>query len=361
MKIIDKYILFRFLKIIAVSLLAFIVVVIIVDLIENIDKFIDHNATIDLIILNYIYFIPFIIILALPVSVLLATMFTFGSLAKYHELEVIKATGLSLYRLSLPILTAGFIISIALIIFTDTIGVPASAKKKELKNQKIEKRNTDRGRIRQNVIKAGKDGWIVFARLYNERQNFGENVVIQKIEDNEIKVALRAIRMSWLESDSTWELISATKRSFEDGVETEFSSYDTLIASFLPHTPRVMKHRQKNPQNTRFFELLEVIEMKKWMKQDISKEMVELYLKISFPFANFVIIFLGIPMAANPRRSGGTVGFGISVVVSFIYFIILRTGQTFGHNGSLPPLLAATIGNIVFLVIGLFMFIKARK
>lgn len=361
MKIIDKYILFRFLKIVAVSLLAFIVVVIIVDLIENIDKFIDHNATIGMVILNYIYYIPFIIILATPVAVLLSTMFTFGSIAKYHELEVMKATGLSLYRLSLPIIVAGFFISVALMIFTDVIAVPATLKQQELKEQRIEKRKTDRGRIRTNVIKAGKDGWIVFARLYNERANYGENVIIQKIEDNEVKVALRALQMNWLESDSTWELINATQRTFENGIEKEFYFYDTLIASFLPHTPQVMKHRKDKPRETRFFELLEIIEMKKWMKQDVSKEMVELYLKISVPFANLIIIFLGIPMAANPSRAGGTVGFGISVVVSFIYFIILRTGQTLGYNGSLPPLLAATIGNIIFLIIGLAMFVKARK
>jgi lipopolysaccharide export system permease protein len=101
--------------------------------------------------------------------------------------------------------------------------------------------------------------------------------------------------------------------------------------------------------------------MKKWMRQDTAKEYVELYLKISFPFANFIIIILGIPLAANPRRSGGTVGFGLSITISFIYFVILRAGQSFGYNSSLPPLLAATIGNIIFLIIGLLMFIKTRK
>jgi lipopolysaccharide export system permease protein len=358
-KIIDKYILYRFLKIVAVSLLSFILVVIIVDLIENIDKFIDHKAPVHLVIMYYINYTPFIIILALPVAVLLSTMFTIGSLARYHELEVMKATGLSLYRLSRPLLIAGFLISIAAMIFSDLVMVPADYRKDQIKKEQIEKRTPSDGRVRQNVIKAGRDGWIVYARVYNERELTGESIVIQQIQNNEIKEAIKAGSMAW--ADSGWLLTNVTKRSFDNGEETGFAAYDTLFASFLPHTPEVMSYRQKNPRDTRFFELLKLIQLKRWMKQDTAKERVELYLKVSFPFSNFIIIILGIPLAANPRRSGGSVGFGLSVIISFIYFIFLRAGQSFGYNNTLPPWLAATIGNIVFLAVGLLMFLKTRK
>jgi len=358
-KIIDKYILGRFLKILGFALLSFIFVVIIVDLIENIDKFIDHSASAWAIIQYYIYYAPFIVILAMPVAMLLSTMFTIGSLAKYHELDVMKATGLSLYRLSLPILTAAFFIAIATIIFSDTVMVPATIKKNQVKKEQIEKRTPGRRGLRQNVIKSSKDGWIVFAGKYNESNKQGKAVVIQKINDNQVKIALKANSMTW--ADSVWILSGVTRRVFENNMEIEFASYDTLQADFLPHTPSIMSHRQKKPRDTRFFELLEMIEMKKWMKQDIAKDKVELYLKISFPFINFIIVILGIPLAANPRRSGGSVGFGLSIIISFIYFVILRAGQSFGYNQNLPPLLAATIGNILFLIVGLAMFAKARK
>ena len=163
MKLTDKYILGRFLKILGTSLAAFILVVIVVDVIENIDKFIDHDAPFKVIVLYYIYYIPFIIILALPVATLLSTMFSIGSLARYHELEVMKATGISLYRLALPILTAGFIISITAIIFSDFVMVPANYKKNVLKKEQIEKRIPRGSGVRKNVIKSGKDGWIVCA------------------------------------------------------------------------------------------------------------------------------------------------------------------------------------------------------
>jgi lipopolysaccharide export system permease protein len=359
MKLIDQYVLFRFLKIIAVALLSFILVVVIVDLIENIDKFIDHKAPVHLVVLYYIYYIPFIIILALPVAVLLSTMFTVGSLARYHELEVIKSTGISLYRLSVPLLLAGLVISIAAIVFSDVIMVPANFRKDQLKSEEIEKRSSRNQGLRQNVIKAARDGWIVYARLYNEIDDTGESVVIQQIKDNEVTEAIKADRMVW--SDSGWLLINVTERTFNKGEESGFGTFDTLNARFLPHTPEVMKHRQKNPRDTRFFELLKLIDMKKWMKQDTAKEKVELYLKFSVPFSNLIVIILGIPLAANPRRSGGTVGFGLSIIISFIYFVILRAGQSFGYNHSLPPLLAATLGDIIFLIIGVGMFLKARK
>ncbi len=359
MKIIDKYILGRFLKILGLALLSFIIVVVIVDLIENIDKFIDNKAPFKLVVLYYFYYTPFILILALPVATLLSTMFTIGSLAKYHELEVMKATGLSLYRMSLPILITGFIISLATIVFSDFVMVPADIEKDRIKKEDIEKRAPADERLRQNVIKAGRDGWIVFARRYDERTDQGEQIVIQQIESNQIKVAIKANDMFW--ADSGWVLTGVTKRVFESGNETEFMTYDTLFAGFLPHTPSIMRYRQKAPRDARFFELLEMIKLKKWMRQDTAQDLVELYLKISFPFFNFIIIILGIPLAANPRRSGGSVGFGLSIIISFIYFVILRAGQSFGYNHDLPPFLAATIGNIIFLIVGLAMFVKARK
>ena len=359
MKITDKYLLSRFLKILAFALIAFTVVVIIVDLVENIDSFIDHKAPFGIVFLYYVYYTPFIIVLALPVAILLSTMFTVGSLARYHELEVMKATGLSLYRLALPILSAGFVISVITIIFTDVIMVPANYIKDELKQTRIEQRPASTGNIRQDVIKSGKDGWIVFARIYNESERAGEFVVVQKIENNQVRIAIKADQMAW--ADSGWILTDVSRRVFDQGNEVEFEISDTLFTSDLPQTPEVMSHLTKKPRDSRFFELLKTIRLKEWMGQDTAADRVELYLKFSFPFFNFIIIILGIPLAANPRRSGGSVGFGLSVIISFIYFVILRAGQSFGYNHKLSPLLAATIGNIIFFVIGLVMFFKARK
>jgi lipopolysaccharide export system permease protein len=172
-------------------------------------------------------------------------------------------------------------------------------------------------------------------------------------------VAIKANTMIW--ADSGWLLVNAAKREFTADKETSFDQYDTLYAGFLSQTPETMSHKLKKPRDTKFFELLDLIKLKKVMGQDTAREEVELNLKFSVPFINFIIIIMGIPLAANPRRSGGSVGFGLSIIISFIYFVFLRAGQSFGYTRELPPVLAAWIGNIVFLCIGLVMFFKARK
>jgi lipopolysaccharide export system permease protein len=359
MKLTDKYILGKFLYILGFSLLAFILVVLIVDIVENVDKFIDNKAPVGLIINYYILYLPFIIVLVLPVAVLLATMFTIGGLARYQELTIMKASGLSLYRLAAPLLACGFIISLLMIVFSDIIMVPAEAKRDRLKKTQIEHRADTEGMLLTNVIKPGQDGWVIYARTYNEKTKTVDYALIQKIANNQMEISIRANSMVW--ADSGWILRGMAKRIFEGEKEISFVKRDSVFVQFLSQTPEIMSHKVKKPRDTRFFELLELIKLKKLMGQDIARDLVELYLKFSFPFINFIIIIIGIPLSANPRRSGGSVGLGLSVIISFLYFVILRAGQSFGYTKELPPLLSVWIGNIVFFVIGAIMFIRARK
>ena len=100
--------------------------------------------------------------------------------------------------------------------------------------------------------------------------------------------------------------------------------------------------------------------MKKTGK-DPSKALVELYTKISFPFVTFIIIILGAPLSADTRRSGLALGFGLSLLISFIYWGLLQVSKAYGIKGNVPPVLAAWLPNIIFAAIGIFLIIRIRK
>jgi len=108
------------------------------------------------------------------------------------------------------------------------------------------------------------------------------------------------------------------------------------------------------PELNKFIDEMNAIgaEAKKWI--------VELNLKISYLFANFIIVLFGAPLAARKRRSGNAVGIGISLLVCFIYYFFVHTGRVLGHQGSLAPIFAAWLGNIIFIFAGIFALIKAR-
>jgi lipopolysaccharide export system permease protein len=363
MKTLDKYILGKFLGGLTGTIVAFSVIVFVVDFVERGWRMIErYDIGFDILAWYYINYMPFYVVLAFPVAVLVSTLFSMGSLAKNHELAVMKASGLSLYRITAPILIAAFVVSVGVMLFGEFVLTSCEKRKDEIKTTLMEKKTRPSKIMRTDVRVPSESGWILLAGAYNVITKEGQDVKIHKIVDNRIVKSYFAQQM--VDSDSGWVLLSGSAQEFpENPAETpgHYVAFDTLWAPFLTQTPDMLAELPVPPRHMNFFDLLRRIEQKKIIGEPTSKDEVELYLKITFPFANFILALIGLPLAANPRRSGPSVGFGLSVIISFIFFVLIRTGQSLGSNGKLPPILGASLGDLVFLLIGAGMMIKARK
>jgi lipopolysaccharide export system permease protein len=344
----DYYILKKFLKSLFGAITAFSVIVLVVDFVERGWRMIErYQVGFDVMALYYINYMPFYVILAFPVAMLVSTLFSVGSLAKNRELDVMKASGLSLYRISFPILGAAFILSIMVMFFAEFV------LRTDLPKSKL---------VRANIKVPGEGGWIILGRRYNVRTMLGDDIKVHRIVDNKITKTYVAEQIT--HSDSGWTLINGVAQTHADldrDLPESFVTFDTLWAPFLTQTPEMLAEVPVPPRQESFFDLLRRIKQKEILGEPANRDWVELYLKITFPFANFILVLIGIPLAANPRRSGPSVGFGLSIIISFIFFVLIRTGQSLGNNGKIPPLLAASVGDIFFILIGAIMFFKARK
>jgi lipopolysaccharide export system permease protein len=362
MTILDRYILKKFLVALAATIVAFSIIVLVVDFVERGWRMVErYDVGADVITWYYVNYMPFYIVLAFPVAMLVSTLFSMGSLAKNRELDVMKASGISLYRISAPILISAFILSIGVMLFGEFVLTDCERRKDEIKSARIEKREKPSKLVRNNLRVPGKDGWILLCETYNIDTKTGQDVKIDKIVDNRSEKLYLAERI--VGTDSGWVLINGNFQELPGDMEgpANYVKFDTLWAPFLTQTPQMLSELPKPPRQTNFFELQRRIEQKMILGEPVKKDLVELYLKITFPFANFILALIGAPLAANPRRSGPSVGFGISIIISFIFFVLIRTGQSLGNNGKLPPLLGASLGDIVFLAIGIGMLVKARK
>lgn len=381
MQILDRYLIRQFLYALLFSLIAFWVIFLVVDLVEHLDNFIDRHATLLTIIKYYFYYTPYIIALSLPVAMLLSTLFSLGQLAKHNELLAMKSAGISLYRILSPLLVLGILISLVIIVFGGSIVPLTYQKMMEVKTVEIERQTKEENFLLHNIFVQGENGRIFHLDVYNSKEKTGSGVLVQKFENNRLKEEIQAKKIRWTgngwlfedgreriftdslgETKSQEESLTTESATLSGQVEVEkYETFDRLLRLDLNIKPEAFAQRQKKPEEMGYFELSDYVDVKKRSGQDVAKEITELYLKISFPFVNFIIVLFGAPIAANPKRSGVAIGFAISLFISFVYYTLIRMGQSFGYSGKLSPLFATWSANILFFILGVVLLVKAKK
>jgi lipopolysaccharide export system permease protein len=356
--LLDKYILKKFLINLLFSVGAFVVIFLVIDLIENVDKFIDRQASISIVSVYYLYYIPYIINLTLPVSMLLACLFTLGSMSQNNEIVAQKTAGISLYRIFTPLFILAFIMSIAAGFFNEFVVPWTNQERMDLYRYEISKNPRNQGGRRNNIYLQDTADRKISIAFFNGNSNEAKKVSLQYFKGRQLIKRIDAEKMIWQEQH--WILYDVVERVFKDS-SVNIQKYPELIQADLNFKPENLLEVQKKPEEMSFLELRTFITDMKNIGAEIRKWIVELYLKISYPFANFIIILFGAPIAAQKRRSGTAVGIGISLLVCFIYFLFIRMGQVMGHQGTLEPWLGAWLGNIMFGTAGIYLLIAARK
>jgi len=363
MTLLDRYILRKFLYVCFYALLAFWLIFLVVDIIEHIDLYIDRGASFFLVSKYYLYYSPFILVMILPVAMLLSTLFSLGILAKNNELTAMKANGISLYRILLPLFVLSFLASLLVLGLNELLVPYTNQKKTYIRKVEIEKKITPKDIPFQNVYVQGEDGRMFYLNSYDSEKKEGKEVLVQRFEKNRLKEQIEAKVMRW--RDPGWVFENGSYRFFSDSLEgselEEFQKFDQLQRKDITINPEVFTKPQKMPEEMNYKELRHYVKLKKTAGQDISKELTDLYMKLAYPFISFIIVLFGSPLAANPKRGSLSINFAITLGIAFTYWFLLRTAQTFGHTQKLPPFFAAWITNFIFAGLGILLLIKARK
>lgn len=360
MRILDRYIAKKFLSNILFSILAFIVIFLIVDLVEKLSDYIDRETPLVVLVQYYIYFIPEVITLAMPLSMLLATLFSVGQLSKYNEILAMKASGISLYRIMAPILLLSLLVSIFMIYFVEMVVPRANTERAEIKGRYIDRQSRYVSARISNLYFHDDLGRRIFIGYYNSSDQLARTISVLMFDDANIYIRHRidARTMRW--QDGQWVLEHAWERYFNGQLDSVIFHDEHTLSGFS-YVPDELGAVQKDPLEMNYGELKKFIDDVKRNGGDPNQWLVDLYLKISFPFANFIIVLFGAPLAAVRARSAGAAGIALSLIFVFLYFLGVKAGQTFGQTGAMHPMLAAWLGNIAFTVGGLFIFWRAPK
>lgn len=356
-KQLDRYVINQFIKNLLFALLCFIIIFILVDLFENLDRFIDNKLNFSMILSYYLAFIPEIVKLITPISMLLATLFTVGRMINFNEIIAVKNAGVSLTRFMMPFLFMGVIVTGISIYFNNWV-VPEANKKKFFIERNYLNKNRPTVSLNKLYFQDSKNQ-LILVDLFKEIDLTANKVSIQLYNPDTLTQLIKRVdadKMKW--SDNQWVLIKATERDFTSGQEV-LKSFDSIPAAEIAGmnkinlVPDQIIKKQLKPDEMNYTELNNFIESMKRGGQDVDRQLVDFYAKMSFPFSSLIVIIFGISISTgSKRRKGLALQFGISILVSFLYLGFVKISQSFGYNGDLDPLLTAWLANIAFAAVG---------
>ncbi len=372
MKKLDDYVVKEHLLPFLGGFLVLTVIMILDRVFDLLDLFLRKGIKFLIVLKVFLYSLPFIVALTVPMAVLISTLMAFGRLAQDFEILAMKSFGISLKRILLGPMVFGFLVFVLMSIFNNTILPESNHRLKNLLIDIHEKKPV--ARIREGVF-TSIENFLIYVRRKNEKTSEIRDVMIQQIlEDGRVRtvfarkgrvVSERDKLVFYLENGEVHETEGPRKENyrvirFRQQVitipvnyrlimhEREYRGDREMSASMLLARIKSLKKEierfgKKDPGKVRF------------MKKRISQLWVEIHKKFSIPFAAIAFILMGAPIAVMTRKSGFSTAFGFSFLLFMLYYIFLVGGEELADRAIVPPLLAIWFPNILFIGIGLYL------
>ncbi|PIQ97915.1 MAG: LPS export ABC transporter permease LptG [Nitrospinae bacterium CG11_big_fil_rev_8_21_14_0_20_56_8] len=356
MHILKRYVLMKFLSTYLVSVAGLIGIFLVVDFFENVDEFFSRDAPFGLVLEYYIYKIPSVIFYMGPQAILLAGAFTLAALARDNEIIAMRACGISITGITLPIIGSAAIISLLILGCNEYISPSANKKMNIIFYVKV-RHNTAYGAMQtENIWLRSKSGSTWNIQLYDPTQTLMKGVgVFKNGEDNSVLQRIDAEEVIWQENK--WEFHNGYLRTFKpEGLDT--TEYFEKRFFPMPETPEDFEKVRIKPGELSLTEMYHSIHLQAAEGKDMSKEWVDLHQKISYPFVSIVLALLAVPLSLRSSRHGGVLFcLGVNLGTGFLFTFIYAMGISLGHSGVFGPLLAAWGPNILFMCLGFYLML----
>lgn len=361
MKILDKYILREYIKIFLIIVFAFSVLFLVVDVSDRLPQLLRKGAQPSDMMVYFLLRIPYLIVITSPVMVLLSGLFLMDNLSKYSESIAIRAAGISILRMVTPLFWCGLAFSILVMILGETVLPRAEEHRQYVYTERIKNMKVEDKKLRSHIHYLGKDNNLYYIGFFDGYRNLLKTIDITTFEPGSGQIARKITATDAVWEDETWQLKNCYIRNFENGQLKNMEQFDSTTIPEVDVTPLDFVKSAKKPMSMNFFELRNYIKRLQKVGEKYSKEIVELNLKVSFPFSNFIILLFSVPLVSTSSRGKGRgLIFGLGLLVCFLYLSTLRICQSLGYNEVLSPLMAAWFPNIVFLIIGMYFVVKAE-
>jgi len=358
-QLMDIYILRRFFFYFAVLMGTFVFLFETFTFFELLDDIARHRVPFLIVVDYFRYLAPFLLYQLAPLGALVAVLVTLGVMSKSNEIVAIKASGISLYRLALPLLLAGLALAAIMIVLDDTY-LPYANQRQDALHNLIKGRPPQTYTHPQRWI-FGENYKVYNYDLFDPAQNLFGGLSVLEIDPADFQLRRRvfASRARWSESQKLWVLEGSWVRDFSDGSIVRYERLPPVTSlPELTEPPSYFNREVRQAFQMSWRELSKYIDGLRRAGFDVSNLTVQWHRKLAFPIMAPVIMLLAIPFAFLVGTRGAIGGVALGVGIGIVYWSLAELLQAMGGVGQLPPFLAGWSPDIIFFFLGLYFFFK---
>jgi LPS export ABC transporter permease LptG len=358
----DRYILREFLKILMLVLISTAALYLIVDY-TDISGDIRTNHVPFHVVASYYRFLIFQILnYTLPISVLVATLVTFGIFSKNNEVTAFKSGGMSLYRAALPIVGIALVISILAYLQLDYVLPYSNQRVEELRNRIKAKHNIHAVAAphQQKLWFLGKGRYIINFLAYDRDEKELSQVQVFEFHPTKFRLTRRVYAEHARWDGTGWVFSNGWMRSFSDNGSSTYAPINTPLRLYYSERPEDFATEARAPDQMTFSQLRRYIDTIRKSGYAAEELTVKLYTKTSWPFISLVMALIALPFAFRIGKRGALYGVGIGLLLGIFYWMIFAVFTKFGEVGNLPAVLSAWSANILFAIAAIYLFLNVE-
>ena len=362
-RILDGYVVREFLNTFILVLASFVMLMLVFTFFELVGDILRNHIPLTT-VGDYLFNLsPSMLYTITPLAVLIAVLVTFGVLNRNSEIIAMKATGISLYRLVIPIVSIAATLAVGLFLF-DEFYLPQANRRQEAL------RSTIKGRPPQTFLhpeekwifgqpRAGEPGRIFYYQFFDPDANEFANLSIFEFDPATFALSRRifAARVYWDTRRSTWRFVNGWERDIE-GNNTRYSEFTGTSFAEIHEDPGYFKKENLQSQEMNFGQLNSYIKDLRQSGFDTMRLRVALWHKLAYPLIAIVMAVLAIPFALSMGRRGSLTGIAVAIAVALAYWVVDGLFGAMGNVNYLPAALAAWSPDILFGLAGGYLLLR---
>ena len=357
--IIDDYVLRDFTLYLAMIVAAFLMLLLVFTLFELLSDILRNQVsplTVGEYLLNVV---PYFLYNTIPLSMLLAVLVTFGLLQRSNEITAIKATGISLYRVIVPVLIAATLVA-GVLFLSDQLYLPYTNKRQDALRNRI------KGKPAQTYLRPdrkwifGQHSDIYYYQFFDPDRDVFGGVSVFQFDPHTFQITHRitADRAHWSNSMGKWVYEQGWERSLSGTAIENYRKFDAATYPELAEAPAYFKKEIKQSSEMSYDELRNYIHDLEQSGFDVVRLRVQLQKKIAYPLITLVMAILAIPFALSAGKRSALAGVATAIGIGVVYWTISGLFEAMGNLSQLPPAVAAWSPDLVFGFIGGYLILR---